>query len=115
VKKQEELIEFVPPSDTPKPDPNSLVLDATEEPKPTLRVVPKPYLEFGYDDEAFDWADDGSIVIPHAPGVAVYQNANGGIVIRQHASQGDKDDQFVVVRKADARKLAKAITDEAGR
>jgi hypothetical protein len=67
VKKQEELIEFVPPSDTPKPDPNSLVLDATEKPKPTLRVVPKPYLEFGYDDEAFDWADDGSIVIPHAP------------------------------------------------
>ena len=86
MKKQEELIEFVPPSDTPKPDPNSLVLDATEEPKPTLRVVPKPYLEFGYDDGAFDWADDGSIVIPHAPGVAVYQNANGGIVIRQHGA-----------------------------
>ena len=73
--------------------------------------------EFGnsnLQESKFDWCrDDEDIVITHSPGIAVYQNADANVVVRQHAGQGDHEDQFVVIRREDARQVAKAIVEAA--
>ena len=50
----------------------------------------------GPDD--FDWSTEDSVVVKPRPGVAIYENKHGDIVIRtQNAEDGPQDDHFAYV------------------
>lgn len=65
-----------------------------------------------------DWKWHGeeaeSIVIPAVQAVAVYTNPRGEIVIRQQDQTGNED-AVVIIPRASAKALAKAITAEAAK
>jgi hypothetical protein len=52
------------------------------------------------DETEYDPFAPGSedLVVPHQPAIAVYENTQGAIVIRQCASAYDQDDPIVLVR-----------------
>jgi hypothetical protein len=45
--------------------------------------------EVGPDD--FDWANDDAVVVKPRPGVAVYENKFGDVVVRTQHTAGDED------------------------
>jgi hypothetical protein len=49
-------------------------------------------------------------VVEHTPGIAVYTNPDGNIVVRQHDYP---DDSVVIICPKDVRRVAKAITEAA--
>lgn len=51
-----------------------------------------------------------SVVVEHSPGIAVYTNSDGNIVVRQHDYP---DNSFVIICPKDVRRVAKAITEAA--
>ena len=66
------------------------------------------------DVNNFDWCEDDSVIMQEQLAVAVYRNRAGGIVIRQEARSFDEDDNFVVLRDAEAvNRLVKALRREA--
>ena len=73
--------------------------DSTEhEPEtPPARADHEPYAGPG-DPEEFDWGSDPDVVYRSRPGIAVYTNGRGDLVIRQ---QGDfyafEEDRWVVI------------------
>jgi hypothetical protein len=48
------------------------------------------HLHFTFNDE-FDWSTDDSVVVKPRPGVAVYENKAGDVVIRTQGMSGDED------------------------
>ncbi|WP_442580571.1 hypothetical protein ACSBOB_00770 [Mesorhizobium sp. ASY16-5R] len=64
--------------------------------------------------DRFDWNSDDSVLIGEQLATAVYRNRAGGIVIRQEARSFDEDDNFIVLRDAEAVRLViKALRREA--
>ena len=45
--------------------------------------------EVGPDD--FDWANDDAVVVKPRPGIAVYENKFGDVVVRTQHTAGDED------------------------
>jgi hypothetical protein len=65
-------------------------------------------------DHKFNWLDDrDDVVVGEQAAIAIYQNPNGDIVIRQKASSGEDNDSIVVVTPRDAGILAMAIMNAA--
>lgn len=63
-------------------------------------------------DSEFTWnVDDNSIAIEQVDAVAVYTNVDGNLVIRQRDSMGG-DDSIIVIPKAHASSLTRAINRE---
>ena len=95
---------------------NLLELPPVERPEDT-----SPSIEpnFAVADEAagsdnFDWRSDDSIILRYQPATAVYRNACNTVVIRQEGA-GYEDDQFVILRDAEAvNRLVAALHDEVG-
>ena len=77
-----------------------------------LRLKAVPYVEFSKPGpQPFDWHEDAdAVVVDHSPGIAVYTNCEGNVVVRQHDYPGDS---VVIVCPKDARRVAKAITEAA--
>ena len=77
---------------------------------PRLKAV--PYVEFPKaGPHPFDWHEDAdSVVVEHSPGIAVYTNSDGNIVVRQHDYP---DDSVVIICPKDVCRVAKAITEAA--
>ena len=64
------------------------------------------------DPDKFDWRSDDSIILGYQPATAVYRNACNAVVIRQEGA-GYEDDQFVILRDAEAvRRLVAALQAE---
>lgn len=62
------------------------------------------------EQEAFDWSDDADVVVRAYGSVAVYQNKNRDIVIRQEGSAyGQGEDSIVFIPASQARIVAQAI------
>jgi hypothetical protein len=73
------------------------------------RLKPVPYVEFPEQNDSapFDWHKDAdAVVVEHSPGIAVYLNRNGDVVVRQHDYP---DDAVIVICPKDVRRVAKAI------
>ena len=66
------------------------------------------YVEFPKQPDDFDWMTDQTVVVSHSPGIAVYRNKEDSVVLRQY-DMGE--DSFVIIRKEDVKKIAKAIVD----
>ena len=67
------------------------------------------------DADKFDWGSDDSVIVQEQLAIAVYRNRANGVVIRQEARSFDEDDQFVILRDAEAvRILLRALRREAG-
>lgn len=52
-----------------------------------------------YSDE-FNWVDarkEGTVVVPEQAAIAVYENPNGDLVIRQQGEMGE-DDHFIYIQ-----------------
>ena len=64
--------------------------------------------EAGPDD--FDWSTDDSVVVKPRPGVAIYENRNGDVVIRSQNTRGDEDD-FAFVTPEGLPAVLKALRD----
>jgi hypothetical protein len=62
----------------------------------------------GPDD--FDWNADDSVVVKPRPGVAVYENRAGDVVIRSQNTRGDEDD-FAFVRPESLAAVMGALKD----
>ena len=58
----------------------------------------------------FDWTTD-AVVFPSTAGVAVYQNAQGSLVIRQQQSALEDEDTWIVVPIEQANALVRAIRE----
>jgi hypothetical protein len=52
----------------------------------------------GPDD--FDWSTDDSVVVKPRPGVAIYENRAGDVVIRSQCSHGDEDNFAFITPEA---------------
>ena len=64
----------------------------------------------------FDWLSDDdkeSVVVPSVQAVAVYNNGQGDVVIRQQDGMGNED-QVIIIPRSNAKAVAKAIA-EAGK
>jgi hypothetical protein len=61
----------------------------------------------------FDWLsndDKESVVVPSVQAVAVYNNGQGDVVIRQQDGMGNED-QVIIIPRSTAKAVAKAIAD----
>lgn len=68
------------------------------------------YIEFPRtEDDDFDWMTDQAVVVSHSPGIAIYLNKEGSVVVRQYGMAAE--DSFVIIRKEDAKRVAKAIVE----
>jgi hypothetical protein len=63
----------------------------------------------------FDWSTiEEDIVVPEQAAIAVYNNPEGGVVLRQAGQYGPDEDTTVVLHPSHALRLARAILDRAG-
>lgn len=65
------------------------------------------------DHSAFNWATDDSIAVQSQPGIAVYLNPSGDVVIRQEGYYGPEEDQFVVISPGNVHKVAAKMIEVA--
>lgn len=49
--------------------------------------------------EAWNWDSEEDVIIPQVDEIAVYENANGHITIRQRGFQGNEDDVISVPKE----------------
>lgn len=63
-------------------------------------------------DDAFDWADDESVVLREQPMTAAYFNRNGELVIRQ--ARWPDDDVFIYIAQNNLADFLDKITDIGG-
>jgi hypothetical protein len=68
----------------------------TEDSKPQTQLTISPaFAQPAPEDEDFDWYTDDSIVVPPRPGVAIYENRKGDVVIRtQNVDAPFDEDHF---------------------
>jgi hypothetical protein len=79
-------------------------------PSSTRLVGPGPAL----DD--FDWSTDDSVVVKPRPGVAVYENKSGDVVVRvQNTDDPDDGDHFAYLSQEALWPVIKALTEYAPR
>jgi hypothetical protein len=64
-----------------------------------------------YDD--FDWTNDPSVVLQEQRATAVYQNAHGGIVIRQEKYWNEESDPHVVICQENFVTFSEALAKKA--
>jgi stringent starvation protein B len=63
----------------------------------------------GTDD--FNWVDarkEGSVIVPEQAAIAVYENENGDLVMRQESSFGE-DDHYIYIQHAYLPRLIAAL------
>ena len=83
-------------------------LPPVERPGDTSPSIEPDFL----DPDKFDWSSDDSVLLGEQFATAVYRNRRKAVVIRQEGVGGD-DDQFVILRDADAlRRLVAALQAE---
>ena len=63
-------------------------------------------------DDAFDWADDESVVLREQPMTAAYFNKNGELVIRQ--ARWPDDDVFIYIAQNNLADFIDKLTDSIG-
>lgn len=63
------------------------------------------------ESNEFKWTDKDSVVVERVDAIAVYQNPNGEVVIRQQDPMGD-DDSVIVVPKSRLNDLILALQSE---
>lgn len=100
MKKVEEIIEYVPPSERKKPNPDSLILDGD-----SVQIDAPSVEEFNWREAM----EDGTVVVPDQGMIAVYQNPNAEIVVRQDGHSFQDNDRIIYVRPEYAERLCKAI------
>ena len=66
-------------------------------------------IEFPHPRDDFDWMADQAVVVSHSPGIAIYLNNEGSVVLRQYGMSAE--DSFVIIRREDAKRVAKAIVE----
>jgi hypothetical protein len=60
----------------------------------------------------FDWSGE-NVVLRAYGSIAVHENRNGDVVVRQEAGELEEDDHWVVIPVQDAELIAQAIIDKA--
>jgi hypothetical protein len=62
--------------------------------------------------DSFDWSADDSVIVKPRPGIAVYENKAGDIVIRtQNTDDPDDGDHFAFVQPEGVAAIIKALKD----
>lgn len=62
-------------------------------------------------DERFDWNSGDVVVLPTRMGIAVYFNPKGDVVVRQEDQFDQSEDDWVVMSREDACRVAHRILD----
>jgi hypothetical protein len=85
-----QLVELVPTA-TPDttPDADQVLRKALDQAGVATENADRLLASAGPDD--FDWSTDNSVVVKPQPGVAVYENKAGDVVIRTQDITGDED------------------------
>lgn len=79
--------------------------------KTKLSVITK---EVTVSDDAFDWANDPSIVLHHQPATAIYFNSVKSLVIRQEASGSQEGDPYVMIAAVNTQHFLNKLCDLLG-
>lgn len=61
--------------------------------------------------DEFDWSESrkaGDVIVPEQAAIAVYENANGDLVIRQKSDYGE-DDHYIYIQHAYLPRLITAL------
>ena len=66
------------------------------------------------ESHEFNWSDKDRVVVEKVDAIAVYQNPDGDVVIRQQAPMGD-DDSVIVVPKSRLDDLILALQNESSK
>jgi hypothetical protein len=102
-------LDLIPAADAKPADGNSLLAvlgRAGVPPEKAEQIVAAA----GPDD--FDWSTEDSVVVRPRPGVAIYENKYGDIVIRtQNAEHGPQDDHFAYVSHEGLPAVIKALKE----
>jgi hypothetical protein len=61
----------------------------------------------------FDWDDNSNVVLRAYGSIAVHENPNGDVVVRQERDALEDEDRFVAIPVQDAEYVAQAIIDKA--
>jgi hypothetical protein len=61
----------------------------------------------------FDWNDNANVVLWAYGSIAVHENPNGDVVVRQEGDALEEDDHWVVIPVQDAEYVARAIIRKA--
>jgi hypothetical protein len=103
---QLELVPVAAVNDSPPTDPELLAAfgRAGIPPADAERLL----AEAGPDD--FDWNTEDCVVVKPRPGVAIYENRAGDVVIRSQNTRGDEDD-FSYIRPESVAAVIKALKD----
>lgn len=70
-----------------------------------LKLGENSLIEIPQEAEEFDWQTDPDVIVKHSPGIAIYANRAGEVVIRQYRDSGD--DRCVIIRAEDVKKVFK--------
>lgn len=63
-------------------------------------------------DDNFSWSDartEGQVVVPEQAAIAIYENPQGDIVIRQEAQMHPDEDQFIYIQPTYLPRLIAAL------
>jgi hypothetical protein len=63
----------------------------------------------------FDWGDNADVVLRAYGSIAVHENPNGDVVVRQERDALEDEDRFVAIPVQDAELIAQAIIEKAAR
>jgi hypothetical protein len=96
-------LELIPAVDT-----KAVVPDAAAAAEEIIAKATAALAQAGPDD--FDWRTDDSVVVKPRPGIAVYNNRSGDVVIRTQNTDGDEDD-FAFISPAGLPAVIKALKD----
>jgi hypothetical protein len=61
----------------------------------------------------FDWGDNAKVVLRAYGSIAVHENPNGDVVVRQERDALEDEDRFVAIPVQDAELIAQAIVEKA--
>src|SRR5450631_2941011 len=61
----------------------------------------------------FDWGDNADVVLRAYGSIAVHENPNGDVVVRQERDALEDEDRFVAIPVQDAELIAQAIIEKA--
>jgi hypothetical protein len=61
----------------------------------------------------FDWNDNSNVVLRAYGSIAVHENPNGDVVVRQERDALEDEDRFVAIPVQDAEYIAQAIIEKA--
>lgn len=64
--------------------------------------------------DEFDWSKAAELALPEQLAIAFYRNADGDLVIRQHAAWSEQEDSVIIISPNNEQQFIDKLTDFLG-